>query len=183
MPDNPFLTLSTLPFAFPPFDAIEHEHYRAAFDAGVREQRAEVEAIATARDSATFENTVEALERSGGILRRFLAVYYNLASSMSTPRMQALETELAPLIAEHTDEILLDVRLFERISAVHARRADGLTPEQVRVVERYHQDFVRAGAALPEHDRDRLRALNVQLIELTTEFGTKVLAEANDLAL
>jgi peptidyl-dipeptidase Dcp len=182
MQDNPFFAPSTLPFAFPPFDAIEHEHYRPAFDAGVDEQRAEVEAIASSPDSPTFENTVEALERSGAILRRFLNVYYNLASSMSTPQMQALETELAPLIAKHNDEILLDARLFERISAVHAGRGDGLTPEQVRVVERYHQDFVRAGAALPEADRDRLRALNVRLTELTTEFGTKVLAEANDLA-
>jgi peptidyl-dipeptidase Dcp len=111
-----------------------------------------------------------------------MRVFANLSASMATPEMQALRSELAPLIAEHTDEILLDGRLFERVAAVHAGRGDGLTPEQVRVVERYHQDFVRAGAALPEAERDRLRGLNVQLTTLTTEFDNRVLAEANDLA-
>ncbi|NUR09647.1 MAG: M3 family metallopeptidase [Nocardioidaceae bacterium] len=182
MQENPFSAPSSLPYAFPPFDAIGHEHYRPAFDAGVDEQRAEVEAIATDPAAPTFENTIEALERSGGILRRFHRVFGNLAASMSTPEMQALETELAPLIAKHHDEILLDGRLFERVAAVHAGRGDGLTPEQVRVVERYHLDFVRAGAALPEGDRDTLRGLNVQITSLTTEFSNKVLAEANDLA-
>src|SRR6476469_2428241 len=102
---------------------------------------------------------------------------------MSTPQMQALATELAPLLAEHTDAIRLDPRLFARIDAVHSGRHDaGLTPEQVRVVERYHRDFVRAGAALPEADRDTLRDLNVQITSLTTAFSNRVLAESNDLA-
>ena len=163
MQENPFTEPSTLPFAFPPFDAIEHDHFRPAFDAGVDEQRAEVEAVATSTEPPTFTNTVEALERSGATLMRMLRVYTNLAASMSTPEMQSLQIDLAPLIAKHRDEILLDSRLFERIAAVHAGREDGLTPEQVRVVERYYLDFVRAGAALPEVDRDRLRGLNVQI--------------------
>jgi len=182
MSDDPFAEPSPLPFEFPRFDAITHEHYRPAFDAGVAEQRAEVRAIAGNPEPPTFANTIEALERSGAILRRMVRVYSNLAASMSTPQMQALETELAPLMAEHSDEIRLDARLFERIAAVHAGRDGGLTPEQVRVVERYHQDFVRAGAALPEADRDVLRALNLQISSLTTEYGAKVLAEANELA-
>src|SRR5689334_18322628 len=184
MPEaNPFSEPSTLPFAFPPFDAIRHEHYRPAFDAGVAEQRAEVEAIAAQDADPTFENTVEALERSGATYRRMMRVWTNLCASMSTPEMQALESELAPLIAEHTDAIRLDPRLFARIDAVHtARHEAGLTPEQVRIVERYHRDFVRAGAALPEADRDRLRELNVRITSLTTEFSTRVLAESNDLA-
>ena len=112
-----------------------------------------------------------------------MRVWTNLCASMSTPQMQALETELAPQIAEHTDAIRLDPRLFARVDAVHAdRHAAGLTPEQVRVVERYHRDFVRAGAALPEADRDQLRDLNVQITSLTTEFSNRVLAESNDLA-
>ena len=180
---NPFAVPSDLPFAFPPFDAIRHEHYRPAFDPAVAEQRAEVEAIATDPEPPTFSNTVEALERSGRTYSRVLRVFGNLAASMATPEMQALEAELAPLIAEHTDSIRLDPRLFARLDAVHAARLDaGLTPEQVRVVERYHRDFVRAGAALPAADRDTLRSLNVQLTSLTTEFGTRVLAESNDLA-
>jgi peptidyl-dipeptidase Dcp len=178
---NPFLEPSRLPFAFPPFDRIRHEHYRPAFDAGVAEQRAEVQEIAGSSAEPTFTNTIEAMERSGRTLERVLLVHSNLASSMATDERRALETELAPLIAEHLDEIRLDPRLFARIDAVHARRDQGLTPEQRRVVERYHQDFVRAGAALPERDRDRLRALNSRLTSLTTEFGSRVLAEANDL--
>jgi peptidyl-dipeptidase Dcp len=180
---NPFAVPSDLPFAFPPFDAIRHEHYRPAFDLGVAEQRAEVEAIATDPEPPTFANTVEALERSGRTYRRTMRVFDNLAASMATPEMQALEAELAPLVAEHTDAIRLDPRLFARLDAVHAaRHDDGLTPEQLRVVERYHRDFVRAGAALPDADRDTLRSLNVQLTSLTTEFGTRVLAGSNELA-
>ena len=156
---NPLTVPSELPFAFPPFDAIRHEHYRPAFDAGVAEQRAEVEVVATQDSEATFANTIESLERSGQTYRRMMRVWTNLCASMSTPQMQALETELAPLIAEHTDAIRLDPRLFARIDAVHSGRHDaGLTPEQVRVVERYHRDFVRAGAALPEADRDTVLA-------------------------
>src|SRR4051794_39726 len=180
---NPFLVPSELPFAFPPFDRIRHEHYREAFDAGVAEQRAEIEAIVADPAEPTFGNTVEALERSGQVLGRVLRVYENLGASLSTDEMRALQAELAPLIAKHEDEIRLDPRLFARVDAVHATREQGLTPEQKRVVERYHQDFVRAGAALPEPDRDRLRTLNVRITSLTTEFGTRVLAEANSVAL
>src|SRR3954468_15431458 len=180
---NPLLVPSELPFAFPPFDRIRHEHYREAFDAGVAEQRAEIEAIVADPAEPTFGNTVEALERSGRTLGRMLRVYENLGASLSTDEMRALQAELAPLIAKHEDEIRLDPRLFARVDAVHATREQGLTPEQRRVVERYHQDFVRAGAALPEQDRDQLRTLNVQITSLTTEFGNRVLAEANSLAL
>jgi peptidyl-dipeptidase Dcp len=179
---NPLLQPSTLPFEHPPFDRIRLEHYRPAFDAGVTEQRAEVAAITDGDEEPTFANTVEALERSGRTLGRVLAVHDNLASSMATEQRRALDTELAPRVAEHLDAIRLDPRLFARIDAVHARRADELTAEQRRLVERYHQDFVRAGAALPAPDRERLRRLNSRLTTLTTEFGDRVLAEANELA-
>jgi peptidyl-dipeptidase Dcp len=178
---NPFLTPSPLPYEFPPFDRIRLEHYRPAFDAGVAEQRDQVAAVVAEPDEPTFENTVEALERSGRTLERVLMVQDNLSSSMATPEMRALEAELAPLLAAHLDDIRLDPGLFARIDAVHAAR-DSLTPEQQRVVERYHRDFVRAGAALAEQDRDRLRELNTRLTSLTTEFGSRVQAEANALA-
>jgi peptidyl-dipeptidase Dcp len=181
-PTNPFLAASPLPFELPPFDLIRHEHYRPAFDAGVAEHRAEVAAIVANDDEPSFANTIEALERSGRTLGRVLLVHSNLASSLATAEMQQLETELAPLVAEHWDGIRLDPRLFARIDAVRTRQDDDLTPEQQRVVERYHRDFVRSGAALPEADRERLRRLNTRLTSLTTEFGTRVLAEANDLA-
>ena len=180
--DNPFLRPSDLPFAFPPFDRIRHEHYRPAFDAGVAEQRAEIEAIRDDPAEPTFANTLEPLERSGRTLERVLNVFSNLSSSMSDDRMRDLKEELAPRIAEHYDEIRLDARLFARVDAVHEHRHAGLTPEQVRVVERYHLDFVRAGAALGDDERQRLRALNTRITTLTTQFGNRVLAEANRLA-
>jgi peptidyl-dipeptidase Dcp len=179
MSSNPFAVPSPLPFGFPPFDAIRHEHYRPAFDAGVAGQRAEVAAIISDPDEPTFANTVEALERSGQMLERVLRVHRNLSSSMATEETQALETELAPLVAEHLDEIRLDPRLFARIDAVHSARGQGLDAEQVRLVERCHRDFVRAGAALGDQERDRLRELNTRLTSLSTEFGARVLADAN----
>jgi peptidyl-dipeptidase Dcp len=181
--DNPLLTPSTLPFEIPPFDRIRPEHIRAAFHQGVAEQRAEVAAIVDDPAAPSFANTVEALERSGRTLDRALRVHANLTSSSATDDMQALETELAPLIAAHEDEIRLDPRLFDRVDAVHAGRHEGLDPEQRRVVERYHRDFVRAGAALDDAGRERLRGLNTRLTSLSTEFGRRVLAEANDRAL
>src|SRR6476620_1351912 len=109
MPETtPFSEPSTLPFAFPPFDSIRHEHYRPAFDAGVSEQRAEVEAIAVQYDEPTFDNTIEALERSGATYKRMMRVWTNLCASMSTPEMQALDTELAPRVAEPTGAIRPD---------------------------------------------------------------------------
>src|SRR4051794_4945429 len=183
MPDeNPFLQPSPLPFAFPPFDRIRDEHYRPAFEAAFEEQRAEVAAITAAGGQPTFADTVEALERSGRTLERVLRGYGNLTSSMATDEMRALETEMAPRIAAHVDSIRLDPELFARLDAVHRTR-DALDPEQRRVVERYHRDFVRAGAALGEEDRERLRGLNTTLTELTTEFGTRLLADTNARAL
>ena len=182
-PSNPFASPSTLPFGFPPFAAIRHEHYRPAFEAGVAEQRAEIAAITANPEPATFDNTLVPLERSGRLLDRTMRVFYELSSSMATPEMQALESELMPAWSAHRDAILMDQDLFARIDAVHASRHDaGLTPEQVRLVERHHTDFVRAGAALPETSRTRLRELNEEVSRATTAFGSTLLAEANSLA-
>jgi peptidyl-dipeptidase Dcp len=181
---NPFAAPSPLPFEYPPFDRIELAHYRPAFDAGVAEQLAEVDAIVADTDEPTFENTIEALERSGRTLDRTLRVFFELAGSMASPEMQALEKELAPLTSAHRDTIRLNQPLFARIDALHRRRDDlGLTQEQARVLDRYHLDFVRAGAALPEADRERLKVLNDKISRLTTEFGKQLLAETNAMAL
>ena len=177
---NPFAAPSTLPYAFPPFDAIRHEHYRPAFDAGVAEHRAEIAAITAQDEPATFANTIEALERSGRLLDRTMRVFYEMASSMATPEMQELEGELMPEWSAHNDAILLDADLFARVDTVHAARHDcGLDEEQVRLVERHHTDFVRAGAALPVEHQQRLRELNEEISKTTTKFGSTLLAEAN----
>jgi peptidyl-dipeptidase Dcp len=177
---NPFAAPSTLPFAFPPFDAIRPEHYRPAFDAGVAEHLAEIDAIAANPEPATFENTLEALERSGRLLDRTMRVFYEMANSMATPELQELEAELMPAYSAHSDAVLLNAALFARVDAVHAGRHDaGLTEEQRRLVERHHTDFVRAGASLAPGQQQRLRELNEEISRTTTRFGTTLLAAAN----
>src|SRR3954463_13334396 len=170
--DNPLAAPSSLPFTLPPFAAVTLEHCREALLAGMAGQLAEVAAIAGSDEPPTFENTVVALERSGRLLSRAGLVFGNLASSLSTPRLREIERELAPLEAAHADAIRLDPALFARIDAVHsARHESGLDDEQVRLVERYHLDFVLAGAQLDEAGRARLTELNQELSELSTTFG------------
>ena len=169
---NPLAEPSALPYALPPFAAITLEHCREALLAGMAEQRAEVAALVADPGAPDFENTVVALERSGQLLSRAAAVFYNLASSASSDRLREIEREIAPLAAAHSDALRLDPALFARVDAVHAARADaGLDEESLRLVERYHLDFVLAGAGLDDAGREELRGLNQRLSELSTTFG------------
>ncbi|KAB1656820.1 M3 family metallopeptidase [Pseudoclavibacter chungangensis] len=182
--DNPFASPSTLPFALPPFAEIRDEHYPPAFEAAFAEQLDEIERIATDPDPATFENTIEALERSGRLLRRVAAAFYNVASAHATPVIEAIETEINPRYAAHDDAITLDDRLYARIRTVadHADELD-LTPEQAYVLRRTETAFRVGGAALDEAGKAALRELNQRLSTLTTTFQQRLSADANDLAL
>ncbi|WP_407692232.1 M3 family metallopeptidase [Pseudonocardia xinjiangensis] len=183
MSANPFLAPSPLPFEFPDFDAIREEHFAPAFTAGMEEQRAEVDAITGDPAPPTFANTVVALERSGAVLQRVSAVFFVLVSSCSTPGIRAIEAEFAPRLAAHSDAIMLDPALFARLETLHeARHELGLDAESLRLLERLHRDAVRAGARLGAVEQERLRALNAELSTLSTEFGAKLLAGANDAA-
>ena len=178
-PDNPFLTASDLPYRLPPFADITIEHFRPALDAGMAEQLAEVEAIAHSDSPATFANTIVALERSGRILDRVRRVFWCLTSADTNPELQAIETEYAPRLSAHADAITLDRALFARIDDLYAHRDElDLDAESAKLLDRYHLDFVRAGAALDEDDQDRLRALNAELATLAAEFGVRLLAAA-----
>ncbi|MGR7025375.1 M3 family metallopeptidase [Geodermatophilus sp. URMC 62] len=169
---NPLLAESPLPFRLPPFADISLEDCREAVLAGMAEQRAEVAGITGSAQAPTFENTIVALERSGRLLARAEAVFGNLSSSLSTPRLREIERELAPLEAAHADLLRLDPALFARVDAVHeARHTCGLDAEAVRLVERHHLDRVLAGARLDEDGRTRLSELNRELSELSTRFG------------
>jgi hypothetical protein len=146
---NPFLEAWTTPFEAPPFDRIEPEHFRPAFEAGMSEQNAEIAAIAGSPEEPTFANTLEALERSGRTLRRVGAVFFNLAGAHTSDAIQAVEREMAPLLTRHRNGIFMNEALFARVSRLHeARDRLGLSPEQARVLERYHTIFTRAGAGL-----------------------------------
>ncbi len=180
---NPFATPSDLAYGLPPFDRIREEHYGPAFDAGMASQRREVEAIAGDAAEPTFANTVEALERSGALLTRVANVFFNLTSSHVTPGLRELEAAVAPRLAAHSDAIRLDPRLFARIETLFDRRDDlGLDPEQLRLIERYHRDFVRAGAGLDEDRQGRLREINEELSQLAAQFSARLMADTNDLA-
>ncbi|TDD70702.1 M3 family peptidase [Jiangella aurantiaca] len=175
---NPFFAISELPYRLPPFERIETAHYRPAFERGMSEQLAEVEAIATNPEPPTFENTVVALERSGQLLQRVAAVFFNQASSDADEEIQAIQAEVSPKLAAHSDAIHLDDRLFARIEAV-LPSADELDPESRRLLERYHLDFVRAGAGLTAEQQARLREINEELSALETKFQNDLLADTN----
>lgn len=181
--DNPFFTPSTLPYQLPPFELIRDEHYLPAIEHGVAQQKAEVEAIASLEDAATFENTLEALERSGAVLSRVLHVFYNKSSADSNDATNAIEERIAPLLAAHEDSIRLDSRLYARIIALWESRDDlQLTDEQSYLLERYHTEYTLAGAGLSDEEKKRLTAYNTRLSSLTTTFEKNLLADTNDLA-
>jgi peptidyl-dipeptidase Dcp len=168
---NPLAAPSQLPYQLPPFARITVDHVREALLAGMAEQRAEVAALVADPAEPTFDNTVVALERSGQLLARAERVFHNLTSAVSSDRVRELEREISPLAAAHDDALRLDPALFARVDAVHAGRHDaGLDEEQLRLVERYHLDFVLAGAGLDDAGREQLRELNQRLAELSTTF-------------
>lgn len=180
---TPFDVPSTLPYALPPFGDVRLEHYRPAFDAGMAEQRAEVEAIATDPDAPTFENTLVALERSGQLLTRVSHVFFTLSSADSTPALHDLEAEVSPLLAGHRDAITLDARLYARVQAVlDGADAAGLTGEDLRLVERTHAEMTLAGAGLDDAGKERLTAINQELSTRTTTFERNLLEDTNDSA-
>ncbi len=181
MADNPFLHPSTLPYRLPPFDRIKDSDYLPAFEAGMREHRQEVAAIAHDPRPATFENTIVALERSGQVLERVNTVFSNLNASNSDPEMDKIDTEMTPKLTAHEDAILLDSALFARVDSLFQRRASlQLDPESLQLLERYHVMFVRAGARLSDADKARLRSLNESISSLQTQFKQNVLKSSKE---
>ena len=180
---NPFAVESTLPLQYPHFDRIRDEHFAPAFDAGMAEQLAEVRAIADNPEPATFENTIIPLEKSGAVLGRAMRVFFNLVGTDTNDTRKKLQADYSAKFAAHRDAISLDPKLFARIKALHDDRANlGLDAEGVRLVEEYYKDLVRAGAALDEGQKARLKAINAELATLGTKFSQNVLAEVNDSA-
>lgn len=178
--DNPLLGDSPLQFGYPQFDLIRTEHFRPAYEAAMDGHLREIEAIVANPAAPTFENTFVALERSGLRLESVDRLFGGLNMAATTPELQALEKEMAPRLAAHNDAILLDHRLFARIEAVYAERETlGLDAESLRLVERYRDDFVRAGAKLAPAGQSVLRTLNAEIAGLQTVFAQNVLKETN----
>lgn len=175
---NPFFETWTTPFGTPPFEVIETGHFKPAYLKALADHEAEVAAIGAAAEPPSFDNTIAALERSGQLLRRVEMVFGQLSSANTNDELQAVERDIVPLVARHWNGVFLNPALFARIDALHAQRDTlGLDPEALRVLERYHLDFVRAGARLDPAQRDRFAAIVERLAVLGTSFGQNVLAD------
>ncbi|UFU08068.1 M3 family metallopeptidase [Ruania halotolerans] len=174
--ENPFAAPSSLPYGLPDFASVQIEHFRPALEAGLAEQRAEWEAIASTAEPPTEANTLDALESSGALLDRVQAVFFTLVSSAATDEIRAIEEEFAPRLAEHSDALWLDERIYARITRV-AEQLDASASEETRwVLERYRLLFERAGIRLDESDTARLRELNSRISSLETQFSQRVVA-------
>jgi peptidyl-dipeptidase Dcp len=181
---NPLLETWTTPRETPPFAAIRPEHFRPAFDAGMAEHIAEIEAVATTPEPPTFANTIAALERSGRALARVSYVFHALAGAHTNDALQAIEREMSPLLAAHYNRMYLHDSLYARIKALWDERETlGLAPEEARVLERYDTIFRRAGAGLPAETKSRVAAISERLAALGTAFSQNVLADEQNWAL
>ena len=175
---NPFLSEYTTPFQVPPFDQIKNEHYMPAFETGIAEQQAEVDAIVNNAETPTFENTILPFDKSGQTLNRVSNVFFNLNECLTNDEIVAIAEQVLPMLSKHSDAIMMNPKLFERIDYVYQHRNEmGLDDQQIRVVEKYHQDFVRNGAALPADKQAELSQINEQLSTLSLQFGNNLLKE------
>ncbi len=182
--ENPFFIAWTTPFETPPFEKIKEAHYMPAFQAGMDQQKKEIEAITNDSAAPSFANTIEALEKSGALLTKVGNVFFNLTSANTNDEMQKIEAAIAPRLAGHQDDIYLNAKLFERVKAVYAEKDRlGLTIEQARLLEKTYKNFVRSGANLDEARKAELRKINEELSVLSQKFGENILKEDNNFAL
>lgn len=178
-PSNPFYAASSLPFEAPPFDRIKDGDYQPAIEAGMAQQRTEIDAIANDPAAPTFENTLVAMERSGQLLQRVMQVFGAVAQANTNPTLEKVQEDEAAKLAAQSDYVLLNSKLFARVEAVYAKRGSlGLDPESTRLLEWTYLQFVKAGAKLSEADKTQLKKLNEEESVLSTAFNNKLLAAA-----
>jgi len=178
--ENPFFKPFDTPHGTPPFDKIRIEHYEPAFDEAIRQHKVEIETIAANPFAPTFQNTIAAMEYSGEMLNRVSGVFFNLLSAESNDEMMAISQRVSPKLSEHSNNINLNKKLFERVKAVYDNRlASGLLPEQIRLVEHYYEQFENSGATLSDEDKETYRKLSMELSKATLEFGQNNLKETN----
>ena len=175
---NPLLTDSTLPYGAPQFDKIKTEHYLPAFEQAITEAKAEIDAIVNNPDAPTFENTIAALDEAGGRLNDVAGIFYNLMEADTNEQMQDIAEKVSPMMTEYSMYVSLNEPLFARVKAVH-ESAEGLEPDQARLLEKTWKSFVRGGANLGAEDKETYSKLSEQLSLLTLQYGKNVLAETN----
>lgn len=175
---NPLLTDSTLPYGAPQFDKIKTEHYLPAFEQAITEAKAEIDAIVNNQDAPTFENTIAALDEAGGRLNDAAGIFYNLMEADTNDQMQDIAEKVSPMMTEYSMYVSLNEPLFARVKAVH-ESAEGLEPDQARLLEKTWKSFVRSGANLGAEDKETYSKLSEQLSLLTLQYGKNVLAATN----
>ena len=180
---NPFLTEWDTPYGIPDFGQIKEEHYIPAIEEGIRQQEAEIEAIISNTDAPTFENVVEAYEKSGAVLGRVTSVLFNVSESDATESLQAIVEQALPLISVHSDNIMMNPEFFAKVDVLFKDMDNlGLNQEQKMVLKKLHNGFVKNGIALNETDQERMREINLELSSLSNTFGNNLLAENNAFA-
>ena len=176
--DNPLLAEWNTPFGIPPFEQIKLEHYMPAIEEGMRQQKAEIDAIVNNPEAPTFANTIEAYDAAGALLSRIMPVFSGISGANTTPEMQVIERELSPKMTAHRDDIRLNEGLFNRIKAVYEQREQlGLNAVEMRLVEETYKGFEKSGANLNPEQKEELRRLNTEISKLQTQFGQNMLAE------
>jgi peptidyl-dipeptidase Dcp len=181
---NPLLTQSTLPFQAIPFDKIKDAHFKPAFEEGMRQQLAEVNAIADSAAAPTFDNTLVALEKTGQTLLRAQLAFNTVMGANTNDGLQKFDEEMSPKLSAHNDTIYMNTRLFTRIDTLYNRRAQlRLDQESLRLLEVTHQNFVMAGARLSDADKAKLKKLNEEDAGLSSKFANTLLGAAKDAAL
>ena len=178
--ENPLLVESQLPFGAPDFNKIEVTDYMPAFDAAIAEKRENIKAIVERQDSATFENTIVALEESGRSLDRVCRVFFALTEADKTEEIGEIEKKVMPLLTELDNEISFNSQLFERIKQVYDREHDALQGEDQKLLEETYKDFVRKGALLPEDKMARMKEINLRISDLQQQWGDALQAATND---
>jgi peptidyl-dipeptidase Dcp len=180
---NPFYTESSLYMKYPEFDKIKNKHYTPAFEKGMAGHMAEIDAIAERADSPTLENTIISMEKSGALLDRVATVFFALTSANTNDEMEKIRSEMAPKLSAHSDQILLNGKLFHRVKTIYEQRDQlGLDAESKRLVEKYYTDFIRSGANLSSEEKESLKKINGEMAVLQTTFSQNVLKEVNALA-
>jgi len=175
---NPLLAEWNTPFEVPPFDLVENGHYREAFEAALKQSEAEIDAIANNIEAPTFVNTIAAMEGASETLSRVSSVFFNLSGSHTNDEMQAIQLEMAPKLSAHHSKIMLNAKLFARVELLYMARDElDLNTEAKRVLERYHSNFVRAGARLEGSERERMAEISSELATLGTQFSQNILAD------
>jgi peptidyl-dipeptidase Dcp len=178
--ENPFFGESELFFKYPQFDQVQSAHYGPAFEKGMQDQLSEIEVIANQEEAPTIDNTIVAMEKSGQVLNRVSSVFFAMTSAHTNPDLEAIRSEMAPKLSAHSDQILLNEKMFQRVQSLFDQRDSmELDPESYRLIGEYFADFVRAGARLSAEDKETLKALNGEMAGLQTSFSQNVLSEVN----